>query len=282
MTTTATLNYTSFIGGATAPELIALMESVPPPTLMLAKLGVRPISAVAAGVGPVIYTVVLGLGPTAAGSGTATLEDAGASGSGVESVAVGAVGSGYVACPVVSFVGGRTILAPDPGFPSEQPVESMGSFSANTPAAAQAYLTVVAASVAVGGSGYSADAVATLIGGVKQGGHLPKLSLTIVGGIIIGGTIVDPGSGLAEMPTVVVEDATGSGAAIALSLGLDSIDVTRKGGGYSSPPTVVLTPLFQALFPVSSDQAQPFRQLMTTALEQKTIGPVKASDPIIA
>jgi hypothetical protein len=158
----------------------------------------------------------------------------------------------------------------------------MGSYGANTPAAAQAYLKTVGASITAGGSGYSASAVATLIGGVKQKGRLPKLTLTVAGGVITGVAIVDPGSGLAEMPTVIVEDATGTGAIIALSLGLDSVEITREGGGYSSPPTVVLTPLFQALFPDSGDQTQPFRQLMTTALEQKTIGPVRAADPIIA
>jgi hypothetical protein len=96
MTTTATLNYAAFIGGATAAELIALMQSVPPPAAMLAKLGVRPVLASAAGAGPVIYTVVLGLGPIAAATATSTLKSPGASGSGVGSVTVGAVGSGYV------------------------------------------------------------------------------------------------------------------------------------------------------------------------------------------
>jgi hypothetical protein len=281
MSSIAVLAYTAYLGGATAAQVIAAMQSVPPPASTLNKLGIRTITNIAAGAGPVVYTVTLGLGPTAPASGTPTLADAGASGSGIASVAVSAAGSGYVAPPVVSFIGGRTILAPNPGFPSQQPVESMMTGDENTPAAAQAYLRVLAVSF-TGGSGYSANPIAIVSGRTRQGGSQATLALTVAGGIITGVTIGDSGDGYTEVPTVVVVDPTGFGATITITdMGVGEIIVTRQGGGYSSPPTVVLTPFFQATFPPTGDQSAMFKNLMNTALEQAVIGPVSASAPVI-
>jgi hypothetical protein len=282
MTASAALNYSAYLGGASSAQVIAAMDAVAPPLPLLASLGLRLVSAAAAGVNPVIYTMVVGFNPVADATATATLKAPGASGSGVDSVALTLAGSGYVAPPIVSFTGGRPATVDSPGFPTTPIVESVITGSKNTPPSAQAYLKIVSTIVGLAGSGYSASPTAVVFGRIRQGGRQAKLNVTSAAGAINSVAIVDPGEGYTEVPRVTIVDDTGSGATITLSMGVGEILVFRSGDGFSSAPTVVLTPLFQALFPPGSDQAAPFRQLMTTALEQATMGPVSAAEPLVA
>ena len=285
MTTTATLAYSAFLGGAPAADVIAMMDATEPPIEYLDVIGVRLVSDSAAGSNPVVDTVSLALVPMVTATATSSLIDKGASGSGVQSVAIGITGTGYTAPPVVTFTGGRPVAAANPGFPTHPIVESMLPESENQPAYAQAYLDVTTAAIVSGGGGYSAATFAEVTGPMQPGGVQAVVSLTIGGGgIVTGATVVSHGSGYTGPAVVTVVDPNdmGAGAAISVSMGVGKIDVLRSGGGYSSPPTVVLTPLFAALFPVGSDQAAPLKQLMTTALAQATIGPVSAAAPVIA
>lgn len=281
MTTSAALSYKCWLGGASAAQMTTLLESVSPPLDYLASIGVRVVSDSASGSNPVVLGVGLSLVPASDATATAVLRSPAATGSPIESVTVTAPGSGYVAPPIVSFTGGRPSTVDSPGFPETPIVVRDIAYAENTPASAQAYLKVVSAAVAAGGSSYTAP-IAVITGRQRQNGTPAKLSFTVVGGVITGVAIVDAGSGYTEVPTVAVVDTTGSGASITLSMGVGEVLVLRGGSGFNSAPTVVLTPLFQALFPVGSDQAAPLRQLMTTALEQVTMGPISAAEPVIS
>ncbi len=314
MTTTATITYTAFLGGGSAASVAALMASVPPPPDVLQFYGLRVLSDVTPAASPVVRTIMFALGPSITATATAVLETQD-SGSPVESVTVTAQGLGYVAPPVVSFTGGRSLtptrvvalqgprrqhqtIPSDPGIP--QPINNADD-SLDSAAAAVAYLKVAAAAVTAGGAGYSAATFIAVTGQRKHAGDRPSLTQTpnvdvgtvavllptIVGGVITAVTIAATGSGYVGVPTVtVVDPGGGTGAVITVSMGVGKIEILRGGAGYNSPPAVVLTPIFQALFtpgvtPFPSQKA-PLRELMTTALEQIIMSPVSASDPVIA
>lgn len=289
MTTTATLTYTAYLGGLSAAAAAALLASVPPPAASLAFIGVRVISDSTPIAGPTVRTIILGLDPIGNATATCSLVPGDGSGSPIDELTLTGAGSGYVVPPIITFTGGR---AADVVESKEAPP------NANTPAVAQAYLKVVSAVVTAGGGGYSAATTIVVTGQVKPGngglrvgggsttaGRPAVLTPTIVAGIITAVTITDPGDGYVGVPVVSVVDPSvtpGSGGIITISMGVGRLDLFHAGGGYSTPPTVVLTPLFQALFPVGFDQAAPFKQLMTTALEQTMMSPVSAGIPVIA
>jgi hypothetical protein len=296
MTTTATLTYTAYLGGASAAQAAALLSSIPPPPDALAFLGVRVISDATPAASPTVRTLVLGLRPTADATATCSLIPADASGSPIDFLTLTAPGASYILPPIVTFVGGRAPGVDQSNQPIDQPNEQAASL--DRPAMAQAYLKVVGVAIDAAGAGYSAATTASIVGRVKPGdggvrvgggsataGRPAIVSLTIAAGNIVGVTIVDPGDGYVGVPTVVINDPAvvpGSGGAVSVQMGVGRIDLLNPGAGYVSPPTVVLTPYFQALFPVTSDQAAPFKQLMTTQLEQVLMSPVSAAIPIIA
>lgn len=299
MSSTATLVYKAFLGGASAAQVAALMASVPAPKDALSFLGVRIISDSTPIASPVVRTLVLGLNPIATATATASLVPGDASGSPIASLTVTSPGSGYILPPIVTFTGGRSKAAPQvqafnpdqmarqhfntsPGNPEP---ESQLSGSLNSPAAAMARLKVVTATVTAGGAGYSASTFILVQGGLAKGGRAAVLTPTIALGVVTGVVITDPGSGYTSVPSIAIVDPSvtpGSGAAVSVSMGLDLLLLERPGGGYTSAPTVVLTPYFQAVFPPASDQAAPFRNLMNTALEQALMSPVSANPPVIA
>lgn len=284
MTTTATLTYSAFLGGASAATVAALMGAVPVPPSVLEFYGLRVISDSTSVANPAVRTIVLGLNPASTATATCLLETQN-SGSPVGSVAVTSPGSGYVVPPVVSFSGGRPMPPNIPGFPVQTIDVNQSGGSLNMPATAQAYLDVVGATIVAPGSGYSAATTLQLTGGLAANGVQATLTPTIAGGHITGVAVATAGSGYTGVPQVTVVDPAmtpGSGGVITVTMGLGEIKLTRGGAGYSTAPTVVLTPLFQALFPVASNQATPLAELMTTALEQALQSPVSAGVPVIA
>lgn len=284
MTSTATLVYTAHLGGATDTEIAALMAAVAVPPSVLNAFGLRVISDTTPVANPVVRTIVLGLNPASAATATAALLDLGASGSAVKSLAVTGAGSGYILPPIVTFTGGRPADVVRPGFPTITTDVNQFANSANSPAAAQAYLKAVSVAIAAGGSGYSAETVLVVSGRQSEDGVLMVLTPTIAGGVIAAVAITNPGEGYTGVPSVIAVDPnlTGSGAVINLTMGVGELELLRPGTGYISAPAVVLTPAFQAFFPASGNQAAPLEQLMTTALEAATMGPVFASPVVIA
>jgi hypothetical protein len=284
MTTQVTLTYTAFLGGATAGVVAAQMAAVPVPQSVLDFYGCHIVSDATPAASPVVRTIVLGLNPVTPASATAALET-NDSGSPVGALTVTAAGSGYVAPPIVSFTGGRPADVVRPGFPTLSIDVNQKIDSANSPAVAFAYLKIVSASVAAAGAGYSANTYISVIGKLSQNGTPAVLTPTIVGGHITGVAITDAGTGYIGTPSVEVIDpavSPGSGGIITISMGVGELTLSRGGGGYSSAPTVVLTPIFQANFPPTGDQGAPFAELMTTMLEQAIKSPVVASDPVVA
>jgi hypothetical protein len=283
MTTTCTLAYTAYLGGGTAAAVAAQMAAVPVPQSMLDFYGVRVISDSTPAASPVVRTIVLGLNPASTATATASLETQN-SGSPVGALAVTSAGSGYVAPPIVSFTGGRPAPVVRPGFPTIAIDVNQLEGSVNAPAVAACYLKVVSAAVVAAGAGYSANTAINVTGRLAKNGIPAVLTPTIVGGHITGVVVTTPGSGYVGAPTITVVDPAvtpGSGGIISVSMGVGSLVLQRGGSGYSSPPTVVLTPIFQSLFPPAGDQAAPFAELMTTALEQAIKSPVTASAPMV-
>jgi hypothetical protein len=297
MTAQATLIYRAFLGGGSAAQVAALMAAVPTPNDVLAFLGVRVISDSTPVASPVVRTVVLGLNPVADGAATCALEPGDSTGAAVESITVTVPGSGYVIPPIVTFAGGRAGAAPQimartgpervhqtiPSNPGILDPESQLSGALNTPAFAEAALKIVSAAVVAGGSGYSANTFIKLSGGRPL--RPAVLTPTIALGAVTGVTVTDPGSGYRAVPTVTVVDPNvvpGTGASVSVSMGLDFIQLFRSGSGYTTPPTVVLTPYFQFCFPPTGNQAAPFANLMKVAIEQAILSPVSADPPVIA
>jgi hypothetical protein len=281
MSTTATLVFKAFLGGATAAKVAALIAAVPVPSSVLGFLGLRVISDTTPVASPVIRTIVLGLNPASTATATATRKTQN-SASPIGSLAVTSAGSGYVVPPIVSFTGGRPAPVVRPGFPTIVVTENVAPDSNNNPAVAAAYLKVVGAAVAAGGAGYSANTFATVA--PSPTGDTAVLTLTVIAGVITAVTIVDPGSGYTSIPFVSIVDMTGPGVggAITLSMGVGGLTLLREGSGYVAAPTVVLTPAFQAMFPVAGDQSTPLEQLMTTALSEAVNSPVTAMPVVIA
>ena len=279
MSITATLVYTAFLGGGSAVNVAFLMDDdqVPVPPDVLAAFGLRVDTDVTPVASPVVRTIVLDLGPSATATATASLENVGDSGSPVGAVAVTGAGQDYILPPFVQFSAGRSLTPPDTEI-------SQLAGSLDSPAMAQAYLEAVLVSFAAG-AGYSAATFIKVSGGLKPGGTPMVLTPTIVGGHITAVAITNPGDGYTGVPTVIVVDPSvtpGSGGSVFVSMGVGRIDVLRGGGGYTEAPTVTLVPAFISMFPDGTDQAAPLEQLMTTALQQSTLGPVTASPVAIA
>lgn len=270
MSTTATLHYKAVQAGSSLIALQTVMAAVPVPTAVLNALGVRVTSDSTALGPPVQRTIVLNLGPSATATATASFVPGDESGSPIESVTVTGAGANYVLPPNVSFTGGGDGI-------TEQ-------------AHAVAFLKIATAAVASAGAGYSANTFATVVG--QQSPSNPnavqaKLTLTIIGGHITAVAIATAGDGYVGIPEVLIVDptGTGSGASVSLTMSVSSITVTNPGSGYDpalSPVTVVLTPAFATMFPPTSDQSTPFKQLMTVPLSQAILSPVEADPPVMA
>lgn len=261
MTTTATLVYTVARYFDTGASLDAQIAAVPIPPYVYTLYGLRFVSdATVSGV----RTIVLGTGPISAAAAAAKL-GGGSEGSGVAAVnlGVGTDGIGYTVPPLVTL----TPAAGDGG----------------SGAQASAVMGVARIDVLAGGSGYVAPVV-TLSGGLAPNGApvAATASATVVGGAITAITVITNGAGYTTLPEITITDSAGSGATALAQLGLVSITVTAPGRGYASPPTVVITPLFQKLFPTAALQQFALSQLMTSAIQRLALVQVTATAPVIA
>jgi hypothetical protein len=105
------------------------------------------------------------------------------------------------------------------------------------------------------------------------------------GGSVTGVTILTPGSGYVQPPSMVIYDssAAGSGAATTARMGIDKIVVDDTGRGLSTAPTVVLTPYFESLFPTGGGQAGPFFNFpLYEAIQQATLCQVVPAAPALS
>jgi len=103
-------------------------------------------------------------------------------------------------------------------------------------------------------------------------------------------TVSGAGSGYVGIPVVTVQTAAGHPAPIRPALfhavmsggTVASIVVDDPGLGYDVAPTIVITPLFKALFPDTTDQVSPLQNFMTEVIEQSALAMVIASAPVAA
>lgn len=248
-------------GGESLSALAGQVAAVSVPADILAAFGVRVISdSTSPGSGEVVRTVVFGLNPSSAATATATLD----ADKKVVATTITAAGAGYVAPPVLRFNGGEPYK----------------------PAIGRAYLKVNAVAVTAGGSGYTSAPSVVVTGELNPSDPHAKparLHATLSGGAVNTIVVDDPGAGYVGAPTVsFVGGGGGSGAAATADMALGEIVVDFPGEGYISTPTIVLTPRFQSFFPPASDQAMPFRELMTSAIAQAVMTACVAEEPVVA
>ena len=269
MTTTITTAYHVAQGGASLTTLQAEVAAVPVPPEIINVFGLRITSDLTTiGSGEVVRNIVFSMIPSPAGSATADIDSDGR----LRGMTVTAAGEYYAQPPVISFTG-----------------------SMITPPKARAGLKVIATDIDSGGSGYTANAKAVLIGGAPvppapavsaiPGGEpnfVPaQLGLTISGGVITVVTVVTPGRGYSGYPLVQIIDTVGSGAEITVSMGISNFEIDYEGEGLVAPVSVVLTPIFQSMFPAGSNQGAPVNMLMLTALQAAVKSPIVASAPVV-
>lgn len=61
-----------------------------------------------------------------------------------------------------------------------------------------------------------------------------------------------------------------------------AIVIDNPGNGFTSPPTVVLTPVYKAAFPDSTDQASTMKSWMTGVLQQALRQPIVTEIPVVS
>lgn len=138
--------------------------------------------------------------------------------SGVITLTITTVGSGYSAPPTLSFSGGG-----------------------GSNAAGSVTLKLVSVSVAAAGSGYLVNDIVPLFDGIY--GTIASVLVTSVGGggEVLGVSINAAGS-YSEAPgsPALTEGGTGTGLELTVSWGLGEVTIVSNGGAYDSAPTVTL------------------------------------------
>lgn len=137
----------------------------------------------------------------------------------VASVTVTAPGTGYDDIPTISFTGD------------------------GTGATAEATLKVVLVSIAAAGSGYVVGDTFTLNIGAGTEATI-RVTAIAVGGGVTSFEIVEAGSYSAisaALTNIALTSSAGTGLEVDITLGVDAIEVTNGGSGYTSAPTVTIT-----------------------------------------
>jgi hypothetical protein len=124
----------------------------------------------------------------------------------------------------------------------------------------------------------AATAVATLFPG-DRGSPLESIAVTFGGSGYVQPPIVSfTGGGIGA------SSETMAPAAHAVLTGgvVTAIVIDNPGFGFTSPPTVVLTPLFHAMFPDTTDQASTVKNWMTGVFQQALRQPIVAAIPVVS
>ncbi len=162
-------------------------------------------------------------------------------------IITGAPGTGAAATAVVTSSGavtGITVGANGSGYKS--PMVSLTGGGATTAATASAYGSVNAVTLANAGSGYTLPTVDIDMPDDPNGVQAVVKANLGTGGSIASLDIINPGSGYATAPHMVIRDGTlmdpiangGSGASATCTLSVTSIVLDTFGAGYTSAPTV--------------------------------------------
>lgn len=237
-----------------------------------------------------IYTDFPGLLSNPVSGGTGTLAAFNIS-MGINSVSVGSGGNTYVVPPTVAVTspgnGGTTAIVQavlTSGVVSEFKILNSGSRYTNLPvvsvqngsgATAGASLTpteIADFTIDNGGYGYTTATVQITGGGATVDA---TAIANIVGGSIDSITIIDPGQGYIDIPTVIItgDGSNASVTAILEPTSLEAIDLITSGTGYNTPPVVSI-----------EGSATAFCTLTPTGIQQIIVvdpGSEYTSDPVI-
>lgn len=111
---------------------------------------------------------------------------------------------------------------------------------------ATVYMRITSASLATGGAGsqYVAGDILIVAGGAGQASASIRINEVDLQGGIANFTLITSGqySTLPVMATNSVYGGSGQAASFNLTAGIDSVDLSSGGTGYTAPPTVVITP----------------------------------------
>jgi hypothetical protein len=211
-------------------------------------------------------TIAAPLGGGTAATAIAVLGTTGSTTGVVQSLRIMTSGSGYAIgeVPAVTFTGanttgasatatvtnvvtGITITSAGLGYDPSTTRVSIDPIGSGATAVANLTGGVLSASILSGGSGYSAGTTTVTISGPAGGGSAATATATIVGGVITGLTVTNPGYGYAkgEQPTVTISGGDGlADASATVGTIVGSIRLTASGSGYLSTalPTVTLVP----------------------------------------
>jgi hypothetical protein len=107
---------------------------------------------------------------------------------------------------------------------------------------------IQSASVSAGGSGYVQPPIVSFVGGVARPDNFtPATAHAVIESGVVTAVVVD-----------------------------------NPGAGYTSPPTIVLTPLFKAMFPDTTDQGAPLAGWMTGVLQAALRLPIITLVPVVS
>jgi hypothetical protein len=232
MSDSASLVYTVPQGGARPSTLEAAVAAVPISTDILWKFGIRTVSDVTVAGPPIRRTVNVSLVWATAPTATAQTLGSQPTGSPVETVTVGAAGSGLVAPPGVRIADalgtGRDAAAKAFLDVASIAITNAGaSYGPNTFALAYGGLPpgngsvgqtsfmfkeVLRADMTAGGVGYSPKTVVTFVGGLSPRGKPAKGAVILRNGSVVGIDIDDEGDEYLTAPRIVITDPTGAGS----------------------------------------------------------------------
>jgi hypothetical protein len=202
-------------------------------------------------------------GPSPAATASVAMVPGDGSGSPVDSISLSSPGDGYARAPLVSFSGGT----PD------RPASARAQMQAGTPI------------VLRGGSGYSGSPAVVFTGGELWPGGVQATGHVTLSGSAISALVIDTLGGPYGISPTVTIGGSGSGAIITVGLSVASLELLDGGLGYdpASPPSVLMTPVFQSFFPdASSNQASSLAEFMRAGFQYALQTPVLALAPVVA
>jgi hypothetical protein len=265
------------VGGQTVGVLAAALAAVPIDLAMCRLFSLMPTQAASlAGAGG-DQTVIAGQVATR----TITLAMNIAGNPGLVSPAMATAVVGGYGDGVLSL----TLTNPDTnGDYSAPPI--VGTIGTGTGMTAVAEMGLAESLISNQGSGYTAATRVSLANvQLKPGGIAPVINPipAIGGGMITAVLVVSPGKGLLTFPDLVFTDSGGgSGASGVMSLTAIALTLTGPGSGFTSPPTITFSELFQASNPDSTNQASTLREFMQKVLEAAMRTPIFSDQPVIS
>jgi hypothetical protein len=144
-------------------------------------------------------------------------------------------------------------------------------------------LNVRDVTVTNGGTLYTGTPTVTFVGGLGPGGVAATGHAVVAFGAVTGVVVDTRGSGYVTPPLINFRnfqfDITGSGAAATANMQIEKLFLLNPGRAYRAP-TVQFIPRNFAMFPVTSDQAAPWENLMLTNIQRQLCCPV-TSLPVI-